>query len=101
VAGIRNVDVQAPLGTSIEFNYVATPGIVDLVNLTGAYIPFHATEAARLAAGDTRPSLESLYGNPAGYVAAVTAAADALVAQGFLLRGDADRRIARARTVMF
>ena len=97
-AGIRNVDVQAPLGTSIEFNYVATPGIVDLVNLTGAYIPFHRTEAARLAAGDARPSLESLYGTQAGYVAAVTTAANSLVSQGFLLRADADRRIARART---
>ena len=101
-AGIRNIDVQAPLGTSIEFNYVPTPGIIDLVNLAGAYIPFHVTEAARLAAGDARPSLESLYGNQAGYVAAVTAAADALVAQGFLLRADADRRIARARaTALF
>ena len=97
-AGIRNVDVQAPLGTSIEFNYVATPGIVDLVNLTGSYIPFHKTEAARLAAGDARPSLESLYGTQAGYVSAVTTAANALVSQGFLLRADADRRIARAQT---
>ena len=99
-AGIRNVDVQAPIGTSIEFNYVATPGITDLVNLTGAYIPFHTTEAARLAAGDARPSLEALYGNQAGYVAAVTTAANALVDQGFLLRGDADRRIARAKTTL-
>jgi hypothetical protein len=99
-AGIRNVDVQAPLGTSLEFNYVATPGIVDLVNLTGAYIPFHRTEAARLAAGDARPSLESLYGNQAGYVAAVRAAAESLVSQGFLLRADADRRIARAQATV-
>ncbi|MDB5878134.1 MAG: hypothetical protein JWQ41_1548 [Variovorax sp.] len=97
-AGIRNVDVQAPLGTSIEFNYVATPGIVDLVNLTGSYIPFHKTEAARLAAGDARPSLESLYGTQAGYVSAVTKAANTLVSQGFLLQADADRRIARAQS---
>ncbi len=96
-AGIRNVDVRAPLGTSLEFNYVATPGIVDLVNLTGSYIPFHTTEAARIAAGDGRPSLQSLYGSQAGYVAAVTTAANALVAERFLLRADADRRIQRAR----
>lgn len=100
VAGIRNVDVRAPLGTSIEFNYVSTPGIVDLVNLTGSYIPFHRTEAARLAAGDARPSLESLYGTQAGYVAAVTSAANALVGQGLLLRQDADRRIARAQATV-
>ncbi|MFX6250462.1 hypothetical protein ABTF88_21085, partial [Acinetobacter baumannii] len=67
-AGIRSLDVQAPVGTSLEFNYVATPGIVDLVNLTGSFIPFHKTEAARTAAGDQRPSLEALYGDQAGYL---------------------------------
>jgi hypothetical protein len=95
-SGIRGVEVQAPLGTSIEFNYVATPGIVDLTSLTGSYFPFHTTEAARLAAGDTRPSLESLYGNQAGYVSAVTTAANGLVAQRFLLQRDADLRIQQA-----
>lgn len=95
-AGIRSIEARAPLGTSIEFNYVATPGIVDLSNLTGSFIPFHQTEAARLAAGDTRPSLESLYGTQAGYVAAVTAAANELVAQRLLLQRDADLRIQQA-----
>ncbi|MFN6994899.1 MAG: alpha/beta hydrolase domain-containing protein [Aquincola tertiaricarbonis] len=95
-AGIKSVEAQAPLGTSIEFNYVATPGIVDLSNLTGAFIPFHATEAARLAAGDSRPSLESLYGSHDGYVAAVRSAADVLVAQRLLLPRDAQLRIQQA-----
>lgn len=95
-AGIRSVEARAPIGTSLEFNYVATPGIVDLSNLTGSFIPFHKTEAARQAAGDSRPSLESLYTNQAGYVAAVTAAANDLVAQRFLLQRDADAIIARA-----
>jgi hypothetical protein len=96
LAGIRSVEARAPLGTSIEFNYVATPGILDLSNLTGSYIPFHATTAARDAAGDTRPSLEQLYGTQAGYVAAVTAAANELVAQRLLLQRDADAIVARA-----
>jgi hypothetical protein len=95
-AGIRSVEAQAPVGTSVEFNYVATPGIVDLVNLSGAFIPFHKTEAARIAAGDTRPSLESLYGTQAGYVAKVTEAANTLVAQRLLLPRDADRIIREA-----
>ncbi|MBK4738797.1 alpha/beta hydrolase domain-containing protein [Noviherbaspirillum pedocola] len=96
MAGIHAVEVQAPLGTSIEFNYVATPGIIDTSNLTGSYIPFHRTEAARLAAGDARPSLESMYGTQAGYVTAVTKAANGLVAQRFLLQRDADRLIQQA-----
>ena len=95
-AGIRSVEHRVPLGTSIEFNDVATPGIVDLSNLTGSFIPFHRTTAARDAAGDTRPSLEELYGTQQGYVAAVTAAANDLVAQRLLLRRDADAPIARA-----
>lgn len=96
LAGIRSVAVRAPVGTSIEFNYVANPAWDDLANLSGAFIPFHRTEAERIAAGDTRPSLESLYGNQAGYVAAVRTAAEALVAERFLLQRDADRLIQQA-----
>jgi hypothetical protein len=95
-SGIRSVAVRAPLGTSIEFNPLANPLFGENVSLAGAFIPFHKTEAARLAAGDTRPSLESLYGTQAGYVAAVTAAANQLVAERVLLRRDADRIIAAA-----
>ena len=95
-AGIRSVEARAPLGTSVEFNYVATPGITDLSNLAGSFIPFHKTQAARLAAGDTRPSLEERYVDQAGYVAAVTAAANDLTAQRLLLQRDADAIIARA-----
>ena len=95
-SGIRSVAVRAPIGTSIEFNPVGNPLFGENVSLTGAYIPFHKTEAARLVAGDARPSLESLYGTQAGYVAAVTAAANQLVAARFLLQRDADRAIAAA-----
>ncbi|WP_428000424.1 alpha/beta hydrolase domain-containing protein [Acidovorax sp.] len=99
-AGIQSVEARAPLGTSFEFNYVATPGITDLANLTGGYIPFHTTRAARLAAGDGRVSLEELYGNQAGYVAAVTEAANALVAQRLLLPRDAQAQIERAKATV-
>jgi hypothetical protein len=96
LSGIRGVAVRAPLGTSIEFNPLANPLFEENVSLAGAYIPFHTTEAARIAAGDGRPSLESLYGGQAGYVSAVTAAANELVAQRFLLQRDADRLIGEA-----
>jgi hypothetical protein len=96
LAGIRSVEARAPLGTSLEFNHLATPGIVDLSNLTGSFIPFHKTQAARLAAGDGRPSLEELYGDQAGYVAAVSTAARELVAQRLLLQRDADLIVGRA-----
>ena len=96
LAGVQSVAVRAPLGTSLEFNPMSNLLFGENVSLAGAYIPFHKTEATRLAAGDTRPSLESLYGNQAGYVGAVTAAANDLVAQRLLLQRDADRLISEA-----
>ena len=95
-SGIRSVAVQAPLGTSIEFNPMSNTLFGENVSLAGAYIPFHKTEAARIAAGDGRPSLEALYGDQAGYVAAVTTAANQLVAQRLLLQRDATRIINEA-----
>jgi len=97
VAGIQSVEAQAPLGTSLEFNYVSDERIVDLVNLAGSYIPFHQTLAQRMAAGDERPSLEELYGSQQGYVQAVSRAADNLVAHGFLLPADAGRIVEKAK----
>jgi hypothetical protein len=97
LAGIKSVTAMAPTGTSLEFNYVANPLFIDLANLQGAFIPFHKTEADRVAAGDERPSLESLYGNQAGYVAAITNAANTLVSRRFLLQRDADLAIQYAR----
>ena len=68
-------------------------------------MPFARTRAEREARHDPRPSLEERYGTHAGYVRAVRTAADAAVAQRFLLgrgrrsrdrRGGAQRR-ARGR----
>ena len=98
IAGIRSVDVQAPIGTSLDFNYNANLAWNDLFGLSGSYIPFHKTRAARLVAGDTRLSLEERYGTQKGYVVAVTKAANDLVVRRFLLREDADRIIANAAT---
>ncbi|MBV8133374.1 MAG: hypothetical protein JO282_12820, partial [Alphaproteobacteria bacterium] len=66
--------------------------IVDGCDGSGQYIPFPDTKAHRLLTGDPRPSLQERYGEPDGkntnYVNAVTAAANALVAQRFLLPED-------------
>lgn len=97
IAGVRGVAVDAPLGTNLGFNYAPDPAHEDLAGLSGAYIPFHRTRAERLATGDERLSLEERYGSQAGYVAAVQAAADRLVAERFMLQEDADRYVAQAR----
>jgi hypothetical protein len=59
-------------------------------------VPFFKTKAQRLAAGDPRLSLEERYGTHAGYVAAVTAAANNAYNQGYLLAADRDALIAQA-----
>jgi hypothetical protein len=90
---------DAPLGTYLGWNITAGPGDSNLVydgrpfhagqvcNYVGGMVPFAKTKAARLAAGDPRLSLEERYGNHAGYVAAVTAAANNAACKGYLLAG--------------
>jgi hypothetical protein len=97
IAGIRVPDVAVPLATYTGWGLRATPAgetggavLVDGCDASGQRIPFANTEADRN--GDPRPSLQARYGNAAGtndnYVAAVTAAANALVKQRFLLQQD-------------
>ena len=94
LAGIRSLDVAVPLGTNTGWNYTGVPGRIDQAGLFGSYFPFAKTAALRGA--DPRPSLQERYTDQAGYVAAVTAAANDLVAKRFMLRVDADAAIANA-----
>jgi alpha/beta hydrolase family protein len=101
IDGVRSTTLQAPLGTYMGWNYRrAGFGQGDLCDLTGSFIPFAGTQAERLANGDPRPSLDERYGNSAGYVAAVTTAANNLVADRFLLPADAANIIANAASVV-
>ena len=59
-------------------------------------IPFAQTKAQRMANEDPRPSLEERYINHAGYVAAVEAAAQNAVKEGFLLPADQKKLVAAA-----
>jgi hypothetical protein len=97
IAGIRPMEIRAPLGTNTGWN-VRAPGFraPNLCSLSGAYIPFATTEAERLASGDPRKSLEERYGDHAGYVRAVRRAALQLLRQGLLLVEDVERYISDA-----
>lgn len=96
-AGVRSVLGQAPLGTYVGWNY-STVGYDEGrgCGSNGAFIPFAATRAERVATGDPRPSLEERYGSREAYLAKVRAAAEQLVADRLLLREDADRILAQA-----
>jgi hypothetical protein len=98
VAGVRSVAVSAPIGTNVPWNYRAAGfGEGDLCDLSGSFFAFANTKADRVASGDPRPSLQERYGDHQGYVDAVTAAADELVANRLLLPADADSIIAAAQ----
>lgn len=94
IAGIRSLDVAVPLGTNTGWNYTSVLGRIDQAGLFGSYFPLAKTAALR--GSDPRPSLQERYTDQAGYVAAVTAAANDLVAKRFMLRVDADSAIANA-----
>jgi hypothetical protein len=106
VGGIPTVQNDAPLGTYLGWNITAGPGEAtydgrpfhkgQVCNYTGGMVPFFKTRAQRLAAGDPRLSLEERYGTHAGYVAAVTAAANNAFSKGYLLAADRDALILQA-----
>ena len=100
VGGVPNVLTDAPLGTYLGWNITAGGARPfhqgQICNYVGGMVPFARTQAARIASGDPRLSLEERYGNHAGYVAAVASAAANAVAKGFLLQADADALIAAA-----
>jgi hypothetical protein len=122
LGGVPTVLRMAPLGTYLGWNLTPT-GFHEgeVCNYVGGMIPFAVTAAQRTGpdtnvrfhvsangkgggwsrsmavAKDPRPSLEERYGTHAGYVTAVTNAANAIVAQGYLLPDDATALIARAQ----
>jgi hypothetical protein len=97
IAGIRHPFVEAPAATLLGWNTrTAEFGGPDLCDLLGSMIPLPRTPADAQASGDSRPSLEELYGSHAGYVAKVAAAAKKLQAERLLLEEDVERIIREA-----
>ena len=106
LGGVPTVQRDAPLGTYLGWNITAGPADVgyderpfhagQVCNYVGGMVPFFKTKAQRLAAGDPRLSLEERYNTHAGYVAAVTAAANNAFNKGYLLEADRDTLIAQA-----
>ena len=97
LGGVPVVLRDAPLGTYLGWNVVADGFHKGkLCNYAGGMIPFAETQAARMANGDPRLSLEERYQSHEGYVEAVKAAAANAVVEKFLLPADADALVAEA-----
>ena len=97
-AGIRLPNVAVPLATYTGWNFrnpsIGQPN--EILALTGSFVPFPVTKAAREQAGDPRLSIEERYGSRERYQALVKDAADKLVQQRYLLSEDVPRVVARA-----
>jgi hypothetical protein len=93
----RPMEAAAALGTNVGWNLRRKGHRAgDLCSLEGSFIPFAKTKVERLAANDSRPSLEERYGDHAGFVTAVRDAAEALVRARFMLQVEANAWIAEA-----
>jgi hypothetical protein len=96
-SGVASVQHRVPLGTYLGWNVQAAGYDKGAgCGFQGGFIPFARTRAEREAAGDPRPSLEERYGDHAGFVARVRAAATEQASQGFLLPADASRIVRQA-----
>ncbi|MCX4162528.1 MULTISPECIES: alpha/beta hydrolase domain-containing protein [Paraburkholderia] len=91
-SGVLVPDVSVPLATYTGWNYRgAGHAIGDGCISNGSAIPLAVNAAAQAGGTDTRATLATLYGGSRSkYQAAVAAAANALVSQGYLLQDDAN-----------
>lgn len=97
-SGVRLPCLMAPLGTYTGWNLRAkeTGAPEEIYSMTGSYLPFAATKAARQKSGDPRPSIEERYANRSDYLGKFRAAANALAAAGYILERDIEQMTGRA-----
>jgi hypothetical protein len=99
LAGIRSVFLQTPIGTYTGWNLGRKDRFENgMCNLQGSFVPFAATKAERIAAGDPRLSIEERYPTKDAYPSAFRKAANDLVAHRFLLSDDADSLVKTAES---
>jgi hypothetical protein len=97
IPGMRAPMVAAPLGTYTGWNMRARGHGHGLqARFEGSYIPFADSPEERHITGDPRPAVLERYPDKAAYVAAITAAARELAAQGLILEEDVARCAAAA-----
>lgn len=98
VAGIREPDIQVPVGTFTGWN-LRKEGFAlgQLCGLNGAYLPLGNDANGRTAANDPRPSIAERYPTRLHYVQRMQVAAELLRAEGVMLDEDVGRWVDRAR----
>jgi len=102
IAGIRLPEISVPLATYTGWALRAPAAgdpvpVVDGCDASGQRIPFLATKAERIAAGDPRLSIAERYSDHATYVGLVTEAARALQNERLLIDADVQAYITAAQ----
>jgi len=95
IAGIRLPELTVPLATYTGWGLRSGVWANDGCEASGQYIPFKATKAERVAAGDPRPSVEERYHSYAQYQSKVVEAIDKLVHRRFLICDDTQDMLTR------
>jgi len=96
IAGVHMAEVSVPVATYTGWALRRGAQASDGCEGSGQWIPFAATEAARTASNDPRPSNQARYGSDANYRAQFKAALDGLVSQRLLLPEDEAASLAKA-----
>ena len=98
LAGVKMPEVAVPLATYTGWNlFNAESGPSTLLSsMQGSYIPLPRTRIDRERANDPRPSIEERYQSRDHYLARVSAAAQELVRQAYLLEEDVAAIVERA-----
>lgn len=89
LGGIRSVEILAPLATYYPWQLrTGLPAGTDrLLSFRGTFTPLPKTDAGRRS-GDSRPSIESLYGDRTRFLQRVDESISSLIAHRFLLPED-------------
>jgi hypothetical protein len=98
VAGIRLPDISVPLATYTGWNprHPEQGAPEQALRMHGSTLPLARTRAERQRTGDPRPSIEERYASKDAYLELVKKAAEALVAEGYLLAADVAGVVQRA-----
>jgi len=95
IAGIRLPELTVPLATYTGWGLRSGVWANDGCESSGQYIPFKATKADRIAAGDPRPAVEERYHSYTQYRNKVVEAVDRLVRRRFMICDDTQDIVTR------
>jgi hypothetical protein len=89
-AGIRLPDIAVPIATHTGWNprHTETGGLAETAGPYGSTVPFRPTAAERARFEDPRAAIEERYSDRDDYIQQVRSAAEALVAERYLLEQD-------------